>query len=207
MIWTIIYIAIIAVCVIVDQITKVMAVERLADGGSFVVIPNVLQFTYVENRGMALGLMQEKNMRWIFISISILAIVAMSVYLIKWRPKSKFACVAMALIIGGGIGNMIDRIFFNGVLPNPDPEKYGQKVVRDFIDFKGFGDLWPWVFNLADAFVCVGGAMLFLWCVVSIIQEAKNEKKAKAVRESNGESIIEVEPEEVLDEDNDKKEE
>lgn len=173
MIWTIIWFAVAAVAVAVDQVSKVLAVKYLADG-PVTVIPYVLDFTYVENDGMALGLMDEH--RWVFMTLSTIAIVALIVYLIGWKPKSKFACAALALVLGGGIGNMIDRFFYVGI----QGDTVGEKVVRDFIDVNMFGDLWPWVFNVADACVCVGGAMLFVWCVVSLIQESIAEKKAKA---------------------------
>ena len=175
MIWTIIWLVVAAVIVAVDQISKVMAVKYLLDG-STVVIPGILNFTYVENDGMALGLLGEH--RWVFMTLSTVAIVGLMVYMIGWRPKSQYVCASLSMIIGGGIGNMIDRIFYEGILPGTT----GEKVVRDFIDFRGFGRLWPWVFNVADAFVCIGGAMLFLWCIVSIFKEAKEEKRAKAIQ-------------------------
>ena len=81
---------------------------------------------------------------------------------------------------------MIDRFSYTGILP----DTLGEKVVRDFIDFRGFGELWPWVFNIADSCVCVGGAMLFLWCVVSIFKDAKAEKEKK-VAESTDEKTEE----------------
>ena len=173
MIWTIIWFAVAALSVLIDQITKQLAVKYLVDG-SFCVIPNILHFSYVENDGMALGLLGDQ--RWIFMTLSTVAIIGLIVYMICWRPKSKFVCASLALIIGGGIGNMIDRFFYVGILK----DTLGEKVVRDFIDFRGFGKLWPWVFNVADSCVCVGGAMLFLWCLVSLIKEAKEEKLAKA---------------------------
>ena len=172
MIWTIVWFAVAALAVAVDQISKVLAVKYLADG-PVTVIPHVLDFTYVENDGMALGLMDEH--RWVFITLSTVAIVGLIVYLIGWKPKSKFACAALALILGGGIGNMIDRFFYVGI----QGDTVGEKVVRDFIDVNLFGDLWPWVFNIADACVCVGGAMLFVWCLGSLIKESIDEKKAK----------------------------
>ena len=171
MMWLIVYFAIAAVSVAVDQITKVAAVKHLADIECIEVIPKVLEFRYIENDGMAFGLLS--GARWIFMSVSVIAIVGLAVYLVKWRPASKFACIGISLIIGGGIGNMIDRLFFTSVF---DPEQ-GGKVVRDFIYFCGFGDLWVWIFNVADACVCVGGAMLLLWCVKSIIKEYKGEKQ------------------------------
>ncbi len=175
MVLTIISFVIIALVVIVDQITKVIATEKLLDisGHSFVVIKNVLSFTYVENDGMALGLLD--NARWLFMTVSVIAIVGLIVYMVKWRPDSKLAAVSLALIIGGGIGNMIDRFFYTGVIG----DTAGEKVVRDFIDVRLFGKLWPWVFNVADACVCVGGALLFLWCVISIIKEARLDKEKK----------------------------
>ncbi len=188
MIWTIIWFAVAALSVVVDQITKVLAVKYLADG-PVTVIPGVLNFTYVENDGMALGLMDDQ--RWIFMTLSTVAIVGLTVYMIGWRPKSKFACAALALIIGGGVGNMIDRFFYTGI----QGDTIGEKVVRDFIDVRMFGELWPWVFNVADSCVCVGGAMLFLWCVISIFKEAKAEKLAKAAKSASpveAESTVET---------------
>ena len=175
MVWTIIWFVVAAAVVAADQITKVLAVRYLLDG-STVVIPGILNFTYVENDGMALGLLGEH--RWVFMVLSTVAIIGLTVYMIGWRPKSQYVCASLALIIGGGIGNMIDRIFYVGIVG----DTAGEKVVRDFIDFRGFGRLWPWVFNVADACVCIGGAMLFLWCIASIIKEAKDEKRAKAIQ-------------------------
>ena len=173
MIFTIICFVIAAAVVVIDQITKVIAVDKLLGNGSYEFIPGILHFTYVENDGMALGLLD--NARWVFMVVSSVAIIGMIVYMILKRPESKFASVAMALIIGGGIGNMIDRFFYNGVLPGT----VGEKVVRDFIDVRMFGDLWPWVFNFADSCVCVGGAILFVWALASIIKESVDDKKNK----------------------------
>ena len=171
--WLIIYFVIAAAAVALDQITKMAAVKHLAEIDCVEVIPGVLEFKYIENDGMAFGLLS--GARWIFMTVSVIAIVGLVVYLIKWRPASKFACIGISLIIGGGIGNMIDRLFFTSVF---DPEQ-GGKVVRDFIYFCGFGDLWVWIFNVADACVCVGGAMLLLWCVKSIIKEYRAERQKK----------------------------
>ena len=68
------------------------------------------------------------------------------------------------LIIGGGIGNMIDRIFYG--------------VVIDFIDFCAFPDLWKWIFNGADSFVCVGVALLIIYYIRAEIRSAGEKKSA-----------------------------
>ena len=69
------------------------------------------------------------------------------------------------MILGGGIGNMIDRIF------------YGEVV--DFLDFCAFPELWSWIFNLADSFVCVGVGLLMLYYILAEIKHAREEKSKK----------------------------
>ncbi|MBQ3160446.1 MAG: signal peptidase II [Clostridia bacterium] len=69
------------------------------------------------------------------------------------------------MVLGGGIGNMIDRIF------------YGEVV--DFLDFCAFPELWSWIFNLADSFVCVGVGLLIIYYVLSEIKHYKAEKEKK----------------------------
>ncbi len=150
--------------VVMDQVTKLMAIKLLAPKGSVDVIRGVFRFTYVENEGAAFGMFSEH--RWIFMVISTVAIVALIIYLWKFPPDSKLACVSLSFIIGGGIGNMIDRVFLGYVV--------------DFLDFCAFPSLWMWVFNVADAFVCVGGGMLMLWLVISIIKDARLEKEKRS---------------------------
>lgn len=162
-----IWLCVIAASVIADQVTKLLTVANLTEGQSVALIPEVLHFTYVQNEGAAFGMLADH--RWVFMVISSVAIVALGIYLWKFRPESAWACTALSLIIGGGIGNMIDRVR----LP----------YVIDMIDFCAFPSLWMWVFNVADACVCVGAGILLVWLVVSMILEAKQEK---ANKESGG---------------------
>ncbi len=157
------WIIIIVALVVVDQVTKLMAVSLLQPVGSVDVIPSILKFTYVENRGAAFGMLSDH--RWVFMIVSTLAIVALLIYLWKFRPDSCFACMAISMIAAGGIGNMLDRLYLGYVI--------------DFIDFCAFPKLWAWVFNFADACVCVGGGMLVVWLIVSIVKDYKNEKAQK----------------------------
>ena len=167
------WIIVIAALVIIDQVTKLFAVHLLEPVGSVEIIRGVLNFTYVENSGAAFGMLADK--RWVFLVISTIAIAALLVYMWKFRPDSKFACMAMSMIVAGGIGNMIDRLFRSGVRSNGETYYY----VVDFVDFCAFGELWQWVFNFADACVCVGGGMLILWLIVSTVKEYKAEKLKK----------------------------
>ena len=160
--WIIVIVALVAV----DQVTKLMAVHLLTPGNSVDVIPGVFRFTYVENRGAAFGMFSEH--RWVFMVLSTVAIVALLIYLWKFRPDSTLACMAISMIIAGGIGNMIDRIVLGYVI--------------DFLDFCAFPELWMWVFNVADVCVCVGGGLLVLWLIMSIISDYKKDKAEKAAK-------------------------
>lgn len=148
-------------CLFLDQLTKWLVVNCLNLQKPFVIWEGVLRFSYVENTGAAFGSFSEQ--RWVFMVISTVAIAGLLIYLWRWPPDSKLACVAISMIAGGGLGNMVDRIFLGYVV--------------DFIDFCLFPEIWPWVFNVADAFVCVGGAILFVWCIVSMVAEAKAKKQ------------------------------
>ena len=78
---------------------------------------------------------------------------------------------------------MIDRVFYKGTLPIT----VGKNVVIDFIDFCAFPKIWPWVFNIADSFVCIGAGLTMAWCVWSLVQEIKVEKAKKLVVQDTSE--------------------
>ena len=172
-----IWLLVVAGAVILDQGSKLLVwyVMGLDEAGeSIPLIEDFLHFTHVKNTGAAFGMFGEENQRWIFMVISILGICALLVYLWKFRPESKLACTALSMVIGGGIGNMIDRSFRTGIVNGEE-----RNFVFDFIDFRGFGDLWKWTFNVADAFVCVGAGILIVWCVFAFIKELKAERLKK----------------------------
>lgn len=164
------YSGIIALGIFLDQITKWLAEKFLLPLGSVTVIPYVAKLTYAENRGAAFGSMEDD--RWIFMVTSTILIIVLSAYLYLGLAENKLYEVSIAMIISGGIGNMIDRLFFEGLLP----ENVGLKVVRDFIDFTDIG--FPAIFNGADSFVCVGAGILMLALVLDIVKESKAKKAA-----------------------------
>ena len=165
------FFAIVFGVVFVDQLTKWLAIIFLKGNESAVVINNVLKFTYIENTGAAFGMLSEH--RWVFLLISTLAIIGITVYMIKWRPQSKLLYVAVSFIIGGGIGNMIDRVYLGYVV--------------DFIDFYAFPNLWKYIFNVADSFVCVGAGMVMLYLILSMINDTKKEKMNKLTEQEHTE--------------------
>ena len=135
---------IIAVSIILDQITKVIAFDNLAPDKTRPFIEGLIEFSYTTNPGIGWGML--KGMRWLFVPVSSIAIVLVVIALVKYRKKlSPLLSVAMAMIAGGGVGNQIDRIFRGEVI--------------DFLNFQ-FID-FP-IFNVADCFVSVG-------CVLAVI--------------------------------------
>ena len=160
------YMIIIAAVVVFDQITKVIVMNTMVLHESVDVIPGVFRFTYILNDGMAFGLLD--NARWIFLVVSTVAIASLIFYMWKYRPNNKLALFGMSLVIGGGIGNMIDRLFYGDVFANG--------AVVDFLDFCAFPDVWEWIFNVADASVCIGAGLIMLYLVMDIVKTAKEEK-------------------------------
>lgn len=166
-----IWILIIICAVLLDQGSKLLVAEFLSREEPLVIIKGVFRFTYVENRGAAFGMFDDH--RWVFMILSTIGIAAMLFYLWRFRPESKLACVAISMVIGGGIGNMIDRVVLGYVI--------------DFIDFCAFPNLWVWVFNVADSFVCVGAGLLMLYLVMDIVKECKASRVAKIIKENDDE--------------------
>ena len=159
-----VWLAIIAVSVFLDQITKYLTIFYLKPIDTLPIIQDVLHLTYVENTGAAFGMM--KDSRWVFMLLSTVAIVGILVYMFWKRPTDKLLCVSLSFIVGGGIGNMIDRTLLGYVV--------------DLIDFRLINFA---VFNVADSFVCVGAGMMMLYLILDTIRESKAER-AKAAEEA-----------------------
>ncbi len=164
-----IYFLIIAVVVLLDQLTKQIVLHTIPVGESVNFIPGVFRFTHVKNPGAAFGILE--NNRWVFILISLVAVAAMIAYLVKYRPKNGWLYVPLCMIAGGGLGNMIDRLFYY-----EEGSSFGNGLVVDFLDFCAFPRLWHWVFNVADAFVVVGAGILFVYLFLDILRDIKSEK-------------------------------
>lgn len=168
----ILYSAIIIVGIFLDQLTKFLVTKYMTLYQSIPLIKDFLHLTYTTNDGAAFGMMDDPDQRWIFLVISSLAILAFAAYLYLGHADTTLYGVAMAMVISGGIGNMIDRLGI-GFYVNSD----GMGEVIDFIDFCG---IWNAIFNGADSFVCVGAGLLVLALVLDLIKESKNEKEKKA---------------------------
>ena len=156
-----------------DQATKWIVMLNMELGESIPFIKNVFHFTYIRNSGASFGSFSDS--RWVFMIASTVMIAGMIFYLVKYRPTQKLIYIPAAMIVGGGIGNMIDRLFYG--------EGFGNGTVVDFLDFCAFPNLWYWIFNVADAFVVVGAGILFVYLFIDIIKDEKNKRSKKADEE------------------------
>jgi len=144
-----------ATIVMIDQFAKLLVKQMMREGDHIAVIGDILRLTYVKNPGMAFGIqIGGKLFYTIFASI---ACVIILVYLFRIKPEHFWPRFALASILGGAIGNLIDRF------------RYGEVV--DFIDFKIIR--WP-VFNFADIAVAIGMIILI---VVVIFERSKEESE------------------------------
>lgn len=159
--WAYLFVALGAI--LIDQLTKWLAVTFLRPVKDVPLWDGVLHLHYTTNPGAAFGMMGDT--RWIFILISAIAIPLMLVYLFIRPGKKPLFDWGLAMVIGGGIGNMIDRVGFG-----MDPEHPSQVV--DFIYFKLINFA---IFNGADTFVCVGAALLILALTLDVVREAKRK--------------------------------
>ena len=151
------YTAVIIGGIILDQITKILAEVFLKSNGTFPIIKNALHLTYVENRGAAFGMLADS--RWLFMVVSVVAILVFGAYLYLGHAESTLSAVALAMMTSGGIGNMIDRIF--------------RGYVIDFIDFRLINFA---VFNGADSLVCVGAGLLILSLLLGLHTDSVNRQ-------------------------------
>lgn len=132
------WIVVLAVLV-ADRVTKLICQQYLMPLRSVPVIKGIFHLTYVENTGVAFGMLQGRN--WFFIPAVIVVSALLSYLLWSMKDANRYMKVSLALILGGAIGNLIDRIWLGYVV--------------DFLDFR----VWP-VFNVADSCVVVGAILL-----------------------------------------------
>ncbi len=142
---------------VADQLLKVWAISSLEPVGSITVIENIFSLTYVENRGAAWGMMA--GAKWYLIIMPIVIIVAAIAYLIIKKLSDPLLLWSVTLIVSGGLGNLIDRIFRGFVV---------DYLHATFIDFP--------VFNLADCCITIGAGLLILYVILSEIKERKEKR-------------------------------
>lgn len=135
-----------ALLLAVDQVTKGAVLEKLKPIGAVTVVPGLLEFSYVENEAAAMGLFG--GLIWLVVLVTVATCAAILVLLFRYKGHTFFSYTTSALLLAGGIGNLLDRI------------RYGYVV--DFIHVLFF----QYVFNFADCCVTVGAACFVLHYLV-----------------------------------------
>lgn len=158
--------AIAAFAVFLDQLTKALVRKAVAFRGTIRVIEGWFHLTYAENSGMAFGMLRGWNPVLIFVSI--FAIVFIFVYYRQFKSNG-WMRVSLGLLLGGALGNLVDRVIFGHVTDFI-------RVRWWFINYRW----WP-SFNIADACVCVGAAML----IIGMFERSKSMDLSNQVETAN----------------------
>lgn len=136
--------------IIVDQILKWVVLDQIGmQLGQTIEVSPVFDLTYTLNTGVSFGMFSGGEARWALTAFSLLVAAAMAWWAMS-APR-KLMALALGLVIGGALGNVIDRIRIGAVI--------------DFLDFSALH--FPWIFNVADAAISVGVALLVLDSLLS----------------------------------------
>jgi signal peptidase II len=140
-----------AVVIVADRLTKTWVAAHIRLGGAIPIIPRVLRITHWTNEGAAFsmfaGSASPHVVRWGLIAFTLAAALAVFIAMLRFGNRITLATVALALILGGALGNVHDRIVYGSVV--------------DFIEVHIFSYHWP-DFNLADSSIVIGACLLFL---------------------------------------------
>ena len=183
------------IIVVIDQLTK-MAVkgspvswlpwEGMPYGSSKPFIGEIMRLTFIENPGIAFGI-TIPGFKAVFGVFSIVASSAIVWYLNKHKQAlSKWEKISLSLILGGAVGNLIDRVFY-GVIYGYETLFYGRVV--DFFDF-GYKENWWPVFNVADSAVSVGVVLLMILLLKKKETVVAAETASSSVSDASGPQSI-----------------
>jgi signal peptidase II len=148
-----IVVAWLAFILVTDQLTKFIVDRSMPLHHSIPVIDNLFSLTYIRNTGAAFGILagSAAAFRWPFLVIFSLVAIGFVVAMLRRLPEQETGLItALAFILGGAIGNLIDRVFYGEVI--------------DFLDFYWSGYHWP-AFNVADSFITMGVAITVFYLI------------------------------------------
>ncbi|CUN14272.1 MULTISPECIES: signal peptidase II [Turicibacter] len=145
-------IAIVALTIVLDQVTKYLVASQMTIGQSIPIIDNFLYITSHRNAGAAWGIFQGKMMFFYLITLAVIAVVIVWMTRLDIK-KDKWLMIALALILGGAVGNFIDRVLYQHVV--------------DFIDTYILGYDFP-IFNIADSALCIGVVLMAIDAILDM---------------------------------------
>ncbi len=162
-----------ALLAVIDQVTKIAVASDFQLFETRPVIEGVFHLTYIHNDGAVFGTLS--GMPYIFNTVTIIVVVVAIALMLLGKIKGNWLKWATAFIISGGTGNMIDRLRLGYVI--------------DFIDIRCFGNLWVWIFNIADCFVVIGCIMLMIYFTIDMIKDYKKQNAAKRIKERENNDV------------------
>ncbi|MCQ2770199.1 MAG: signal peptidase II [Clostridia bacterium] len=165
----VLFIVIIIASIILDQASKIIVMNTFSLNETRDFIKGIINFRYIRNEGAAWGMLSEQ--RWIFIVITIIACCIIPYFIYKYRKSQRMFGIALSLVLGGALGNLIDRVLLGSV--------------TDFIEFSFFD--FP-IFNIADSCVTVGAALLIVYIIFfdkTIFVDTKKKEKNEKVKEES----------------------
>lgn len=156
---TVIYYLLALFVIVLDQITKLLIVKNMELGESIQVIENFLNITSHRNPGAAWGILA--GQMWFFYIVTVIVVIGLVYYIQKMAKTHILLGISLGLMLGGAIGNFIDRVL--------------RKEVVDFVDTYIFGYDFP-VFNVADSALTVGVVLLMIFMLFEekLLKEKKN---------------------------------
>lgn len=167
----------------VDQLTKYLVTVNMDPNEVIAVIPGLINFNRIPpNTGAAFGMLQGQT--WFLITVTAVIMIICIAMLIRKTFDSRLMFWALCLVLGGGAGNLIDRVFRGG-------------SVVDFLEF-GFFD-FP-VFNVADCAVCIGAGLIVLYFIIDFVKDARRKDITDVI---NAEAENESEQSELSDDNTD----
>jgi len=151
-----IYFVIVAGIILFDQIVKKIVVANMFVGETIPVMEDIFHITYIQNRGAAFSLWEQQ---WVVLIAfpAIVMIAGLMFLFIKRKIWDKLYLISIALICGGGMGNLIDRVLYGYVV--------------DMFDFRVFP-----VFNIADIFICAGCGLMLIYVIFLERKNGDNEQ-------------------------------
>ena len=152
-----------------DQLTKYYISTNFVLGESREFLSGFIDLTYIHNRGGAWGMLYGRT--YILLPITLVIMIICIIFYVKYGKKDRLLLWAITLVMSGGIGNMIDRVFRGG-------------NVVDFLHFEFFPS-FP-VFNVADCAIVVGAGLLILYFILDAVREEKQKKLKNPPEHTDG---------------------
>jgi len=155
------YILVILSVIALDQLTKIWVVSSFFLYESVEVIPGFFNLVYVVNTGAAFSILADVDSPWrhyFFLTIGLAAVIGLSFFYRKLKDENKYYSIPIGLIVGGAIGNLVDRVRLGAVV--------------DFLDIYVGNYHWP-AFNVADSAICVGAGVFI---VMNFFDGKKNKQ-------------------------------